>query len=132
MRSVIPRPNSFWAPNEEEVQSAPTVDEHFSKEHLLDGCVEDKGEMPCVGNVRPLVGPTEGDGDLGPWAIAGIGGSVFRSDDEHPAGGELPFSSALSGGKAPKDGGDHLVMILEGIVIAPRWSASTVPVGIVI
>ena len=26
--------------------------------------------MPYVGKVRPLVGPTEGDGDLRPWTIA--------------------------------------------------------------
>ena len=76
--------------------------------------------MPCVGNIRPLVGPTEGDGDLRPWAIARVGGGIFRSDREHPPCGELPFSSALSGGEAPEDGGDHLVVVLEGIVVAPR------------
>ena len=37
-------------------------------------------------------------------------------------GGELPFSSALGGGEAPEDVGDHLVMVLESIVVAPRWS----------
>ena len=83
-----------------------------------------RGETPCVGDVHPLVGPAEGDGDLGPWAIARVGGGVIHSDDEHPLGGELPFSSALDGGEAPEDGGDHLVMVLEGIVIAPRWSAA--------
>ena len=40
--------------------------------------------MPYVGNIYPLVGPAEGDGDLKPWAIAGVGGGVFRSDGEHP------------------------------------------------
>ena len=39
--------------------------------------------------------------------------------------GELPFSSALGGGEAPEDGGDHLIVLLEGIVIAPRWSATS-------
>ena len=57
--------------------------------------------------------------------IARVGGSVFRSDGEHPPGGELPFSSALGGGEAPEDGGDHLVVVLEGIVITPRWSATS-------
>ena len=47
-------------------------------------------------------------------------------------GGELPFSSALSGGEAPKDGGDHLVVVLEGIVIAPRWSAASGAVVVVV
>ena len=80
-----------------------------------------------------LVGPTKGDGDLGPWVIAGVGDGVFHSDGEHPPGGELPFSFALSGDEAPEDGGDHLVMILEGIVIDPRWSvASGSVVGVVV
>ena len=40
-------------------------------------------------------------------------------------GGELPISSALNGGEALKDGGDHLVVILEGIVVVPRWSMTS-------
>ena len=48
-------------------------------------------------------------------------------------GGELPFSSALIGGEASEDGGDHLVMVLEGIVVAPRWSVASIPaVGVVV
>ena len=105
----------------------------FLKKHLLDGCVKDEGETPYVGNVRPLVSPAEGDGDLRPWAIAGVSGGVFRCDGEHPPCGELPFSSALSGGEALEDGGDHLVVVLKGIVIAPRWSvASGSIVGVVV
>jgi hypothetical protein len=44
--------------------------------------------------------------------IAGVGDSVIRGDVEHPPCGELPFPSAFGGGKAPKDGGDHLVVVL--------------------
>ena len=44
--------------------------------------------------------------------IARVGDGVFRVDGEHPAGGELPISSALDG------------VILEGIVVSPRWSAA--------
>ena len=99
----------------------------------MDGCIEDEGETPYVGDVCPLVGPTKGDGDLGPWAIARVGSGVLRSDGEHPTCGELLFSSALGRGEAAKDGGDHLIMVLEGIIIAPRWSAASVPaVGIVV
>ena len=84
-------------------------------------------------DVQPLVGPAEGDWDLRPWAPAGVGGGVFRSDGEHPPCGELPFSSAFRGGKAPKDGGNHLVMVLEGIIVAPRWSAtSSSIIGVVV
>ena len=36
------------------------------------------------------------------------------------------------GGEVPKDGGDHLVMILEGIVIAPRWSVAPGAIVVVI
>ena len=79
-----------------------------------------------------LVGPTEGDGDLRPGAIAGVGGHVFRIDGEHPTSGELPFSSAFGGGEAPEDGGDHLVVILEGIVVSPRWSAASGSVVVVV
>ena len=88
--------------------------------------------MPYVWDVRPLVGPAEGDGDLGPRAIAGVGGGVFYVDDEHPAGGKLSFSSALGGGEAPKDGSDDLIVVLEGVVIAPRWSAASSAIVIVI
>ena len=89
--------------------------------------------MPYVGDVRPLVSPTEGDGYLRPWAITRVGGVVFHSDGEHPPCGELSFSSAFGGDEAPEDGGDHLVMVLEGIVIAPRWSTASVPaVGVVV
>ena len=105
--------------------STPTVDEHFSEEHLLYGCVKDKGKTPCIWNICPLVGPTESDGDLRPWAIAEVGDGVFRNDGEHPSCDELPFSSALGGGEAPEDGGDVLVVVLEGIVIAPRWLATS-------
>ena len=76
--------------------------------------------MPYVENIHPLVGPAEGDGDLGPWAIARVGGGVFRSDGEHPLCGELPFSSTLGRGEAPEDGGDHLIVVLESIVVAPQ------------
>ena len=88
--------------------------------------------MPYVGDVRPLVGPAEGDGDLRPWAIAGVGGGIFCVDGKHPVGSELPFSSALGGGEAPEDGGDHLVMILEGIVIAPRWLVASSAIVVVV
>ena len=67
-----------------------------------------------------MIGPTEGDGDLRPGAIAGFGDDVFYVDGEHPASGELLILSVLGGGEAPEDGGDHFVMILEGIVVAPR------------
>ena len=47
--------------------------------------------------------------------------------------GELLFSSAISGGEVPEDGGDNLIMILEGIVVAPRWSAiSSSIIGVVV
>ena len=88
--------------------------------------------MPHVRDIHPVVGPAKGDGDLGPRAIAGVGGSVFHSDGEHPPGGELPFSSALGGGEAPEDGGNHLVMILEGIVVAPRWLAASSSIVVVV
>ena len=98
----------------------------------MDGCIEDEGETPCVGDVCPLVGPTKGDGDLGPGAIAGVGDDVFRINGEHPAGGELLISSALGGGEAPEDGGDHLIVILEDIVVAPRWSVASGSVVVVV
>ena len=100
--------------------------------NFLDGCIENEGRTPYVRDVRPLVGPTKGDGDLGPWVITGVNGGVFRSDGEHPSCGELSFSSAFSGGKAPKDGGDHLVMVLKGIVIAPRRSTASSTVVVVV
>ena len=46
--------------------------------------------------------------------------------------GKLPFPLTLSGGEAPKDGGNNLVMILEGIVIASRRSAASGTIVVVI
>ena len=57
--------------------------------------------------------------------IAGLHDDVFRIDGEHTAGGEFSFSFAFDGGETPKDDGDHLVVILEGIVVVPRWSATS-------
>ena len=36
-------------------------------------------------------------------------------------GGELLISSILGGGEVPEDSGDHLVVILEGIVVVSKW-----------
>jgi len=132
VRSVIPRPSSFRAPAQRRFRALPPSTSTFLKKQFLDGCVEDEGETPCIRDVRPLIGPAEGDGDLRPGAIAGVGGGVFRIDGEHPAGGEFPFSSALGGGEAPEDGGDHLVVILEGIVVAPRRSAAPSSIVVVV
>ena len=88
--------------------------------------------MPYVRDVHPLVGPTDGDGDLGPGAITMVGDGIFCVDSEHPAGSELPISSALGGSEAPKDSGDHFVMILEGVVVVPRWSVDSGPIIIVV
>ena len=129
--SCTPRPNSFRAPVKSRFSALSPSTSTFLKSTFLT-VHRERGGTRCVRDVCPLVGPAESDGDLGPRAIAGVGGDVFRSDSEHPTSGELPFSSALGGGEALEDGGNHLVVVLEGIVIAPRWSASTVPVGIVI
>ena len=88
--------------------------------------------MPCVRDVCPLVGPAEGDGDLRPGAIAGVGDSILCVDGEHPAGGELSIPSAFVGGGTPEDGGDHLVVVLEGVIIIPMWSAFSVPTIIIV
>ena len=61
-----------------------------------------------------------------------VSGGVFHSGGEHPPGGELPFSSTFDGGEAPEDGGDHLVVVLEGVIIIPWWSASSVPTIVVV
>ena len=73
MRSDIMRPNSLRAPAKSRFKALPPSTRTLLKSTFLDGCVEDKGETPYVGFVYPLVVPAKGDGDLGPWAIAGIG-----------------------------------------------------------
>ena len=88
--------------------------------------------MPCVRDVRPLVGLAEGDGDLRPGAIAGVSDSVYCVDGEHPAGGEFSISSILDGGKAPEDSGGQFVVILEGVIIVPRWLATSGSVIIIV
>ena len=88
--------------------------------------------MPYVGDVHPLVGPTEGDGDLRPGVIAGVDDSVFCVDGEHPAGSELSISFALDGGEALEDSGDHFVMILEGVIFVPRWSMTSGSIVVVV
>ena len=81
--------------------------------------------MPYVMDVRPLVIPTKGDGDLRLGAIAGVGDSIFCVDGEHPMGGEFSISSALDGGEPPEDSGNHFVVILEGVVVVLRWSTTS-------
>ena len=110
------------------VQGASFVDEYFPKEYFLDGCIKNKGETPCVRYVHPLVSPAEGDGDL----RLGVGDGVFCVDGEHLAGDEFSISSILDGGKAPEDSGDHFIMILEGVVVVPRWSAISGSIVIVV
>ena len=133
VRSDNPRPSSFRAPVKRRFRALPPSTSTFLKKHLLDGCIEDEGEMPYVGDIHPLVGPTEGDGDLRPWVIDGVSGGVFHSNREHPPCCELSLSSALSGGEAPKDGGDHLIVVLKGIVVVPQLSAASVPaIGVVV
>ena len=77
--------------------------------------------MPYVRDVRPLVRPTKGDGDLRSGTIARVGDGIFCVDGEHPAGGELS-----------KDSGDHFVMILEGVIVVPRWSTTSGSVVVVL
>jgi len=88
--------------------------------------------MPYVRDVCPLVGPAEGDGDLRLGAIAGVGDSVFCVDSEHLAGGEFLISSVLDGREAPKDSGDHFVMIPKSVVAVPKWSVTSVSIVVVI
>ena len=89
--------------------------------------------MTYVRDIRPLVSLAKGNGDLKPGAIAGVGDGVFRVDGKHPVGGELLISSTLGGSEAPEDGGNHFVMILEGIVvIVPRWSVASCSVVVVV
>ena len=40
-------------------------------------------------------------------------------------GGELSISFAFGSSEAPKDSGNHFVVILEGIVVVPRWSVTS-------
>ena len=72
-----------------------------------------------------MVSPTEGDGDLILGVIARVSDSIFCVDGEPPTGGEFSISSALGGGEAPKDSGDHFVVILEGVVVVPRLSVTS-------
>ena len=51
---------------------------------------------------------------------------------EHPTGSEFLTSSFLDGGEAPENSGDHFVVILEGVIVVPRWSAASGSVVIVI
>ena len=86
----------------------------------MDSGVQHEWETSWVWDISPLVSPTKGDGDLRLGVIVGVGDVVFCVDGEHPVGGELLISSTLGSGEAPKDGGDHFVMILEGVVVIPR------------
>ena len=75
--------------------------------------------MSYVGDVHPLVGPAEGDWDLGPWAIAGVGSGIFCSDGLHPPVGELPFCSAIGGGEAPKMVATTLSWFWKALLLPP-------------
>ena len=47
-------------------------------------------------------------------------------------GGEFSISSALDGGEPPEDSGNHFVVILEGVVVVPRWSVAFGSVVVVV
>ena len=79
-----------------------------------------------------MVGSAEGDGDLRLGAIARVSDSIFCADGKHPAGGEFSISSTLSGSKAPEDSGNHFVMILEGVIVVPRWSVASGSIVVVV
>ena len=79
-----------------------------------------------------MISPVKGDGDLRPGAVAGVGDGVFCVDGEHPAGSEFPISSPFGGSEAPEDSGDHFVMILEGVVVVPKWSVTSGSVVVVV
>ena len=64
--------------------------------------------------------------------ITRVGDGVFCVDGEHSTGGELSISSALGGGEASEDSGNHFVVILEGVVVVPRWSAASGSVVVVV
>ena len=64
--------------------------------------------------------------------VAGVGDSIFCVDGEHSAGDEFSISSILDGGEAPEDSGYHFVVILEGIIVVPRWSATSSSIIIVV
>ena len=53
-------------------------------------------------------------------------------DGKHPVGNEFSISSALGGGEAPEDSGDHFVMILEVIIVVPRWSVTSGSIVVVV
>ena len=47
--------------------------------------------------------------------------------------GELLISSAFGSSEAHEDGGDHFVVILEGVVVVvPRWSLASCSVIVVV
>ena len=97
VRSSIPRPNSFRALAKRRFRAL-----------LPSTSIKNEGETPYVRDVCPLVSPVEGDGDLRPGVITGVGDGVICIDGEHLVGSELPVSSTLSSGEAPKDSGTTL------------------------
>ena len=88
--------------------------------------------MPYVRDVCQLVGPAEGDVDLRPGTIAGVGDGIFCVEGGDPAGDEIPISFALDGNGPPENGGDHFIMILEGVVVVPRWSVASGSIIVVV
>ena len=132
MRSPIPIPSSFRALAKRRFRALPPSMSTFLKSTFWTVVSRMRGDTPCVRDAHPLVGPAKGDGGLELGAIARVGDGVFHVDGEHPASGELLILSVLGGGEAPEDGGDHFVMILEGIVVAPRWSVASGSIVVVV
>ena len=47
-------------------------------------------------------------------------------------GGEFLISSILNSGEASEDSGEHFVVILEGVIVVPRWSVTSGSIIVVV
>ena len=86
----------------------------------MDGGIQQEWETPWVWDIRPLVGPTEGDRVLRSIQIFRISDHVILGDRHDLPSSEFLLVFALRGGVPSKDYGDGLVGILESGSCIPQ------------
>ena len=101
--------------------------------HVLDDGIQDEQEMPWIWDVRPLMGPREGDRVLRLVEVLGISdGAIICSNPHDTSSYKLLLSLVFRDSSPTKDGGNSIggVLVCWALVLA-SFSSLTV-LGLII
>jgi hypothetical protein len=100
----------------EDVEGTATTDEHLLEPYVPNDRVQNKGEVPWLQNIGPLVSSVERNGLVRPVLILGVSNLFIGVVEGHDnSGGKLPLSPVLQGNLLTKDATDASIEILVGV-----------------